>query len=396
MLLEGLADLHELGEALGHHGLELADRLRGADAGDDVFALGVDEEFAVELVHAVGGVTGEGDAGAGLVAGVAEHHGLDVDGGAPLGGDVVLAAIDDRAVVHPGREHGTGGAVQLIPRVVREDAAGTFLDEGLEALDELLLVGGGERGVFDVAVVLLVLEFFDDRLERLVVFAFALLHAEDDVAVHLDEAAVAIPSEAGVAGGLGESDDGVVVEAEVEDGVHHARHRIASARADGDEEGHAGGGAELGAHDLLHVLHAGFHLSLEGNRVGALVGVVVGADFGRDREAGRHRETDAGHFGEVSALAAEQGLHRAVAVSFAVAPGVDDLGGLGGFGVVLGFLGHGGGVVGWTAPGSKLRARTEDVKGKRRRTRAREARPDTGPRRGRLRRLGRPGGGLSA
>jgi hypothetical protein len=95
------------------------------------------------------------------------------------------------------------------------------------------------------------------------------------------------------------------------------------------------------AHDLLHVLHAGFHLSLEGSRVGALVGVVVGADFGRDREAGRHRETDAGHFGEVSALAAEQGLHRAVAVSFAVAPGVDDLGGLSGFGVVLGFFSHG-------------------------------------------------------
>jgi len=92
-------------------------------------------------------------------------------------------------------------------------------------------------------------------------------------------------------------------------------------------------GPNVGAHALVLVLHAG--------GVGALVGVVVGADFGRDREAGRHRETDAGHFGEVRAFAAEEGLHRAVAVSFAVAPGVDDLGGLGGFGGILGVFSHG-------------------------------------------------------
>jgi hypothetical protein len=38
--------------------------LRGADAGDHVFALGVDQELAVELVLAGGRVAGEGDAGA--------------------------------------------------------------------------------------------------------------------------------------------------------------------------------------------------------------------------------------------------------------------------------------------------------------------------------------------
>ena len=110
VLLEDLADLEELVVALRHHVLQLEHGLRGADAGDDVLALGVDEELAVELIHAVGGIAGEGDAGAGALAGVAEHHGLDVDGGAPFGGDVVLAAVDDRAVVHPGGEDGAGGA----------------------------------------------------------------------------------------------------------------------------------------------------------------------------------------------------------------------------------------------------------------------------------------------
>ena len=50
-------------------------------------------------------------------------------------------------------------------------------------------------------LILLVLELVDDDFERLVVFAFALLHAEDDVAIHLDEAAVAVPGEALVLGG---------------------------------------------------------------------------------------------------------------------------------------------------------------------------------------------------
>jgi hypothetical protein len=157
------------------------------------------EEFAVELVGAVGGIARERHAGAGRVARVAEHHRLHVDRGAPLGGDVVLAAIDDRAVVHPGAEHGAGGAAQLIPRIVREHLAGALLDQRLEALDELLLVGGGELRVLDVGVVVLVLELVNDGLERLVIFAFALLHAEHDVAVHLDEAAVAVPRETLVA-----------------------------------------------------------------------------------------------------------------------------------------------------------------------------------------------------
>jgi hypothetical protein len=140
---------------------------------------------------------------------------------------------------------------------------GALLDEGLEALDELLLVVGRQLGVLDVVVVLLVLEGLDHGLERLVVLALLLLHAEDDVAVHLDEAAVAVPGEALVLGRLGEGDDRLVVEAEVEDRVHHARHRVAGAGAHGDEEREAGGVAELVAHHLLHVGDPGLHLRLQ-------------------------------------------------------------------------------------------------------------------------------------
>ena len=62
--------------------LQLGDRARVANARNDVFALGVHQVVAVELLLAVGGVARERDARGRGVALVAEHHGLHVDGGA--------------------------------------------------------------------------------------------------------------------------------------------------------------------------------------------------------------------------------------------------------------------------------------------------------------------------
>jgi len=56
MLLEGGADLQQLGVGLRHLLLELEDGLGRADAGDDVLTLRVDQELAVEFVGAVGGL----------------------------------------------------------------------------------------------------------------------------------------------------------------------------------------------------------------------------------------------------------------------------------------------------------------------------------------------------
>ena len=356
MFLERGANFHEFGVGFGHLVLQLEDGLGGAHAGDDVFALSVEEKFAVEFVDSVGGIAGERDAGAGGLTGVAIYHGLDVDGGAPLGGDAVFGAVNLSAIIHPRTEDGTGGAAELVPRIIWEGFSGAVFDEGLEALDEFLLVGGGQLAVDDVAVIGLVLECVDHGLERIVVFAFAFLDADDDVAIHLDEAAVAVPGEALVFGRGDQGEDGLVVETEIENGVHHAGHRVAGTRADGDEEGEAGGIAKLVAHDLLHVLHAGFHLGLQRGRIGALVGVVIGADLGRDREAGRHGEPDASHLGEVGALAAEEVLHRTVTIGAVGAPRVNVLErlrsgsflGSGGGGLRGGFLGGGfGGHIGW-------------------------------------------------
>ena len=73
--------------------LELADRRRRADAGDDVLALGVGEVLAEELVVAGVRVAGERHAGAGVVAHVAEDHRHDVHGRAEVVRDLLAVAV---------------------------------------------------------------------------------------------------------------------------------------------------------------------------------------------------------------------------------------------------------------------------------------------------------------
>ena len=81
MSLQLRPDPQQLVVDLRHLFLELADRLRRADAGDDVLALGVDQVIAEELVLAGIRVAGEGDPGPGIRARIAEDHRLHVDGG---------------------------------------------------------------------------------------------------------------------------------------------------------------------------------------------------------------------------------------------------------------------------------------------------------------------------
>ncbi len=98
----------------------------------------------------------------------------------------------------------------------------------LEAIAEILEVVGGEVGVeLGADFVPLLPQLFLEHLR---------VDAHDHVAEHGDEAAVGVVGEALVAGALGQPVDGLVVEAQVEDGVHHARHGEHGAGADGEEQ----------------------------------------------------------------------------------------------------------------------------------------------------------------
>ncbi len=294
---------------VGPHALQLDHLARRAHAGHHVLALGVDEELAVELVDAAGGVTCEGHTGAAVVAGVAVDHRLHVDRRAPVVGDAVQTPVGDGAVVVPAAEHGADGAPELPTRVVGELVAGAVLDGGLELRHKSLEVVGVQLGVeLDALGLLGRVEDLFERVPLVLVLGF---ETADHVAVHADEPAVAVVGEARIAGGCDDALDGRVVEAQIQDGVHHPRHGGAGARAHAEEQ-RVRGVAELLAGVLLQRGEGGLHLGVQAGGVVLVRGVVI-ADLGRDREPRGHRQADGGHLGEVGPLAAEQLLHVLVA-----------------------------------------------------------------------------------
>ena len=213
---------------------------RSARSGHHVLPLSVDEVFAVKGVLAGGGIAGEGDARVAVVAEVPEHHRLNVDGGPPIVGDLLDAAVFDGAFPVPGGEDGAEAAPKLFGGIVGESDAEDLFDLGFEGGGKFFEIGGGEfRVEFDASFAFLLLqqflEDFANRFPSLVLDARGFLH--DDVGVHHDEASVGVVSEPFVARFRDETGERLLGQAEVEDRVHHTGHRHAGAGTDGDEEG---------------------------------------------------------------------------------------------------------------------------------------------------------------
>ena len=306
VVLQRVADAHKLLVDLGHDVLQVRDGVGGAHAGDDVLALRVHQELAEEGLFAGGGVAGEGNAGAGGIAHVAEGHHLDVNGSAPGIGDVVVAAIDVGAGVVPGAEDRLDGAHQLFLGIGGEILADLGLVFGLELVGQLLQVLGGQLDVELDA--LFFLHLVDEQLEVL------LADFHDDVRVHLDEAAVAVVGPAGVAALLGHDLGDFLVQTQVQDGIHHAGHGRARAGADGNEQG-VFQIAELLAGDLFHLFDVLHDLRLNLRVDLATVFIILGAGLGGDGEALGHRQAEIGHLRQVRALAAQQVTHGCVALA---------------------------------------------------------------------------------
>jgi len=156
------------------------------------------------------------------------------------------------------------------------------------------------------------------HLERLVILIRALLHPHHHVAIHLHEPAITIPRKPIVLRRRRQRLHGLVIQPQVQNRIHHPRHRIPRPGPHRDQQRHRFLIPELRAHDLLDERNPGLDGGLERFGIRLLVLVVVGADFRRDREARRHRQANAAHLCQVCAFTAQQRFHAAVAVSLLV------------------------------------------------------------------------------
>ncbi len=206
-----------------------------------------------------------------------------------------MIAVDAGARSLPGIEDGFDRVHQLLARILRELAAPLLLVDGDEGVGQLLEIVGIELGVvLDPALLLHPGQCVLEQVR---------LDAVDDLAVHLDQAAIAVVGEAGVARRLGQPGRRGVVETEVEDGVHHPRHRDGGAGAHRYEQ-RILQIAELLARLLLEANDGLVHFLVQPCRNLSLAHVRA-ASISRDGETAANRHPDLRHFRKTGSLAAE-------------------------------------------------------------------------------------------
>ena len=214
-----------------------------------------------------------------------------------VSGNVVRPPVDLRARRVPRVEDRANGARQLLARVLGEVVAGLVQIDPLVRLDQTVEVVVRELDVLLRAA--LGLQVRERLLEAVPV------DPVDDLAVHLDQAPVGVVGEARVAGPRREPRERVVVQAEVQDRVHHPGHRDRGPGADRDEQ-RVVGVAEALAGLLLQRGDVLVDLGVEPVRELLAVLHVRAAGVSRDREAGGHGNAERGHLREPDPLAAEQ------------------------------------------------------------------------------------------
>ena len=228
MLFEIVADFDEFVVYFRIVFFQLTDFLRRANAGDDVFALRVHQIFAEKFVFAGRGAAAEAHARAGIVAHIAEHHRHNGDGRSLQSFDIIELAVLDRARIHPRTENRVDRVPHLLFRILREFRSRRLLIQRFVFCDDVLKLRRIE----------FVVEFFTRAGFRFRknFFEFFMRNAHRDVAEHLNKAAVRIPSKARIVRLFCKTEYRFVVEAEVEDRVHHTGHGARSTRADGNEQ----------------------------------------------------------------------------------------------------------------------------------------------------------------
>ncbi len=252
-----------------------------------------------------------------------------------------MLAIGDGAIAVPGTEDGIDAGVEHGPRMRREFDADLLGMEIAQAAAEFLKCGGVEFGIIPSRRPGRRSGMF--RAEHLhAVFDRIVPDAADGVSVHPDEVQIRFPGASCIAGALGHGGDAGGIEADIEDGVHHAGHRLGCPGAHRDQERLAAY-AERAPGQLFEPIEVGTQLGLKVIGPALIVAIEVVAAFGGDGEAGRHIEAGAGHVREARPLAADEVLAIAVGVRVAVAEEIDPA------------LGHRLILRGWCLPGSRRR-----------------------------------------
>ncbi len=252
------------------------------------------------ILFARGAVARHGHTGGAGLPQVAEDHGDDVDRGAQVVGNAGGIAVIDGALAVPALEDRFGGQAQLVEGILGEFHFGMPVKNRFEFFHNTLEGFGRQlRVVFHLAPAAGLLQN---------IFEKVVLNFHDDAAEHLNQPAVGIENKPFVAGQGDHALDCFVVQPDIQHRIHHTGHGEFGAAATGHQQG-AGGVAERLAAGGLHGRQGAQQLIPHAVRklvAGREIGI---AGLGGDGEARGNGNADAGHLGEIGALAPQQRPH---------------------------------------------------------------------------------------
>ena len=189
--------------------------------------------------------------------------------------------------------------MQLVQRFLRESFAGFALVDGLVLRDQL-----GQVFQSQLVVELVTVLIFDCIQNR---FEMDARNGFHDIGEHLDETAVAVESESRVLRLFSQTSDRCIVQPQIQDCVHHARHREGGTGTDRHQQ-RVGRVMERFSDRVFQVDEGGIDLLLERSPKCSAFIEIMDAGFRRDRESWRDGQAEIGHLGEVGAFASQQHL----------------------------------------------------------------------------------------
>ena len=308
MLFQPRSDLAQLLINARHGAVQLGDGQRRADAGHHIFALGVHQVLAIKFLGAGGRIAREAHAGSAGFAQISKDHALHIHCRSQVIGDLVHAPVMAGALVVPGTEDGITRQRQLLHRILRKIALGVLANDFLRRAGDFFQRPPIEIGIVFGAAALLC------GLQHLL--KFMLGDFQHDAAEHLDEPPIGIPGKAWIVAAARQRFHAFIIEAEIQDGIHHSRHRGRRARAHAHQQ-RIFSGTEFLPLQLLQPRQRRTHLLIQARRNFAAAAHVLAASGSLNGEARRHRQSGVGHLRQPGALAAQLGLHVFVAIRLA-------------------------------------------------------------------------------
>ena len=314
VVFQGITNLDEFIVSFREFLCHLSDRHRSTNAGNNVFALCVDQEFAHQLLFTGSRVTGECYTSTRLVVQVTEYHRHYVNGCTPWIRDIVISSVYVCTRVIPWTEYCLDSKLQLLYRIWREVCTKLILVLSLELLCKSLKICCCKLNV--ELNTLLFLHLVDQLLEVL------LTNFHNNVWEHLDETSVRIIYETLKCWIWVTSDHScnyLVVQTEVQDCIHHTRHRSSGTWTYRNKQWILEI-AKLLAVDLLHLLNT-FH-SLSHDLIINLttILIVLCTSFCCNCESLWYRKTNCCHLCKVGTLTTKKITHGHVAFAKHINP----------------------------------------------------------------------------